>query len=69
MRSGARNAALALMFGIAAAGGWVANSVLSPSDAADPQPAGAGSKGVCANGEAPLYWKAPMDPNYVRSEP
>ena len=30
---------------------------------------GAGSEGPCPGGMAPLYWKAPMDPTYVRDAP
>lgn len=27
------------------------------------------AKGVCPDGSSPRYWKAPMDPTYVRTEP
>jgi len=30
---------------------------------------GAGGSGPCPGGAKPLYWKAPMDPTYVRDEP
>jgi multidrug efflux pump subunit AcrA (membrane-fusion protein) len=51
----------------AAAGGWWAGD-RSASDGAAPSSRGAGD-GACSGGADPLYWKAPMDPTYVRDEP
>jgi Cu(I)/Ag(I) efflux system membrane fusion protein/cobalt-zinc-cadmium efflux system membrane fusion protein len=55
----------------AAAGGWLANEVFSGSferRATEGTASDRGS-GPCAAGAAPLYWKAPMDPTYVREAP
>ncbi len=50
--------------------GWLARDYLAPAPAADAaraQPAPA--TGPCPGGAEPLYWKAPMDPSYVRDRP
>jgi len=55
----------------AAAGGWLANELFSGSAerrAAEGSALARGS-GPCAGGAEPLYWKAPMDPTYVREAP
>lgn len=51
----------------AAAGGWWVGRRGAPSGAATGPEASAG--GPCPGGAKPLYWKAPMDPTYVRNEP
>ena len=51
----------------AAAGGWWAGARTTPSSPA-PSSRAAGD-GPCPGGAEPLYWKAPMDPTYVRDEP
>ncbi len=69
------SARLALLIGVllllALAAGWCSRGWLAPD--ADPRersaaraPAG---DGPCPAGAEPLYWKAPMDPTYVRQEP
>lgn len=46
--------------------GWISpGSVPVPGKTAG----GGGEKGPCPGGAAPAYWKAPMDPTYVRNEP
>ena len=51
----------------AAAGGWWAGARMG-SHAPMPATAEAGD-GPCPGGAEPSYWKAPMDPTYVRDEP
>ena len=48
---------------VAAGGGWWAGRQ------ADPSPAQASGDGICPGGAAPLHWKAPMDPGYIRDAP
>ena len=77
MRGGVRVAGIGLLLSIAAAGGWLANNISrlaepneEPRDTSSMHSQAPGRpKGPCANGLAPLYWRAPMDPNYVRKEP
>jgi Cu(I)/Ag(I) efflux system membrane fusion protein/cobalt-zinc-cadmium efflux system membrane fusion protein len=55
---------LSLVAAAAAAAGWLASDLRTPGeDGAGP------AAGPCAGGAAPLYWKAPMDPTYVRDAP
>ena len=66
----ARSAFSILLLLLAAAGaGWW----LGAQRGAAPAPTGAetpsGGGGPCPGGAAALYWKAPMDPTYVRKEP
>jgi Cu(I)/Ag(I) efflux system membrane fusion protein/cobalt-zinc-cadmium efflux system membrane fusion protein len=49
--------------------GWWGRTLFSNPDGAVDMPAMAHADGLCPNGAAALYWKAPMDPNYVRDEP
>lgn len=61
---------LALMLVIAfvsAVGGWLLSSWTGT--ARGPSEAGGVANGPCPDGAQPLYWKAPMDPSYVRDEP
>lgn len=52
---------------VAALGGWWVGVRLGPDY---PGPLSASSPdGPCPNGADPLYWKAPMDPTYIRGEP
>jgi len=62
---------LALVAAVAASVGWLASNLQGRGkDAADPAATAAGpGTGPCAGGAAPLYWKAPMDPTYVRDAP
>jgi Cu(I)/Ag(I) efflux system membrane fusion protein/cobalt-zinc-cadmium efflux system membrane fusion protein len=55
---------------VAAAGGWLAGQIFDGrAEERLPAEAGAGGEGPCAGGAQPLYWKAPMDPTYIREEP
>ena len=48
--------------------GWWGRGLVG--DDAQPQmPATMSSGGACPDGAEPLYWKAPMDPTYVREAP
>ncbi len=51
---------------LSAAGGWWAASRNMHASGQESESAGAGP---CAGGSAPSYWKAPMDPTYVRNQP
>ena len=52
---------------IAAAGGWWAGTRSGSGGGAPSGEAAAGRP--CAGGAQPLYWKAPMNPTYIRDEP
>lgn len=47
---------------VAAGVGWFAGELRE-------RPEGPASEGPCPGGATPLYWKAPMDPSYVRDAP
>jgi len=55
-----------VLVGIAAAIGWWAGTRTGLRDGPGLE---AGGEGPCPGGADPLYWKAPMDPTYVRDEP
>lgn len=57
-------AALAL-----ALGWWVGRETAPTGETPAPAPAAAAEEGPCPGGARPLYWKAPMDPSYVRDAP
>jgi len=46
--------------------GWLANEWIGPKE---PSVASSLVGGPCPDGAKPRYWKAPMDPSYVRNEP
>jgi Cu(I)/Ag(I) efflux system membrane fusion protein/cobalt-zinc-cadmium efflux system membrane fusion protein len=48
---------------VAAAGGWWISRSMSPAHGTGDDTA------PCPKGAAPLYWRAPMDPSFVRNEP
>ncbi len=50
-----------VLVGAAGAAGWWGNSYFGG--------AGTAGAGVCPGGAEPLYWRAPMDPTYLRKEP
>ncbi len=50
----------------ALAAGWFGRGLLSPPEGTSPAPSLAGP---CPAGAQPLYWKAPMDPTYIRDAP
>lgn len=55
--------------GLALAAGWFGRGWLaSGHDMAAPEPMSA-AEGPCPGGVAPSYWKAPMDPTFVRDAP
>ena len=60
VRAAMAGATIALAAGAA---GWWLGSRPGPSGP------GAGGAGPCPGGAQPLYWKAPMDPSYVRDAP
>jgi Cu(I)/Ag(I) efflux system membrane fusion protein/cobalt-zinc-cadmium efflux system membrane fusion protein len=56
---------IALLFGV-----WAGQRFWSSEPHAAAKEAHApASDGACPDGAAPAYWRAPMDPNYIRSEP
>ncbi len=55
------------IFAALAAGWW--GRALFVERAAEPEVSGVAGGGPCPGGVAPLYWKAPMDPTYVRDMP
>jgi len=54
---------------LALAGGWWGRGLLQGEQAARRDASSATADGPCAGGAQPLYWKAPMDPTYVRDAP
>lgn len=60
-----------ILVAIVAAGlGWLAATRLGgPPDSTTPGAASLTNDGLCPGGVAPAYWKAPMDPTYVRDAP
>ena len=57
---------VALVAAAAAGGWWAGTQTTSDGSAARTETAG---DGPCPGGAAASYWKAPMDPTYVRDEP
>ena len=51
---------------LAGAGGWWLGTRGGPAGAPS---SATGGDGPCPGGADPLYWKAPMDPTYIRDEP
>ncbi|MBW2270726.1 MAG: efflux RND transporter periplasmic adaptor subunit [Deltaproteobacteria bacterium] len=49
--------------------GWWGRGFLTHDGDSTPSPAISQEGSVCPGGAEPLYWKAPMDPTYVRDEP
>jgi len=58
---------IVLMVAAGAAGGWLANGFFAP--APDGPATSESGSGPCSGGAEPTYWKAPMDPTYVRDAP
>jgi len=58
---------IALMVAAGVAGGWLANGLFM-SAPAGPATSESGA-GACPGGAQPAYWKAPMDPTYLRDAP
>ncbi len=58
---------IVLMVAAGAAGGWLANGLFTP--APDGPATSESGSGPCPGGAEPTYWKAPMDPTYVRDAP
>ena len=61
----------ALVALLAAGGGWWARERLAPPTGSQEasNPGGASTEGPCPGGAQALYWKAPMDPTYIRDKP
>jgi Cu(I)/Ag(I) efflux system membrane fusion protein/cobalt-zinc-cadmium efflux system membrane fusion protein len=53
----------------ALAAGWWGRGLLSEPTSMDTSVPASAAAGPCPDGQAPLYWKAPMDPSYVRDTP
>jgi Cu(I)/Ag(I) efflux system membrane fusion protein/cobalt-zinc-cadmium efflux system membrane fusion protein len=53
----------------AGAAGWLAGQRSTPAAPAGPEAGTTVGTGPCPGGAEPLYWKAPMDPTYVRDKP
>ena len=58
---------IALMVAAGATAGWLANEMFA-SAPTGPATSASGT-GSCPGGAEPIYWKAPMDPSYVRDAP
>jgi len=56
---------------LALAVGWFGRGFQAPSSAPNPNtdPREGAAEGPCPGGTQPLYWVAPMDPNFIRDEP
>ena len=54
---------------IALSAGWFGRGLLSHDAAMRHEASGSSAAGPCPDGAEPLYWKAPMEPSYVRDEP
>jgi len=69
--SAKQTAGIGVALVLALTAGWFGRGLQAPSPNADrdESPAGEGAVGACPGGEEPLYWVAPMDPNFVREEP
>ena len=64
--------AFVVVFVIAAAAGWFGRDALTEkvqAGAAGSETSGASSDSPCPGGAPPLFWKAPMDSNFIRDEP
>jgi hypothetical protein len=66
MKTGHRIAVIALIAAAAATGWWVGMQTGAGAPAASTPASGAGP---CLGGAEALYWKALMDPTYVRDQP
>jgi multidrug efflux pump subunit AcrA (membrane-fusion protein) len=65
-----RKSWMIVMLVAAVGSGWLLHQWTgSKGSPVDERSASEGVSGPCAGGVAPLYWKAPMDPSYVRKEP
>jgi len=64
-----RTISIALLVAVAAAGGWLANELLAPAPSGPAEGEPKTGSGPCPGGAEALYWKAPMDPTYVRDKP
>ena len=65
----ARALALLLAAGIGAVAGLLASRTVLPPAPGDTGGGPSEEAGVCPGGARPLYWKAPMDPTYIRDKP
>ncbi|MCR9095711.1 MAG: efflux RND transporter periplasmic adaptor subunit [bacterium] len=54
---------------VAIAAGWWGRGLMSTEHDMSSPSATASADGPCPGGAEPLYWKAPMDPSYVRESP
>lgn len=49
--------------------GWWGRGFMAPDASMIADTGGASPNGPCPGGAEPVYWKAPMDPSYVREQP
>lgn len=54
---------------VAVAAGWWGRGLMSNDTTMTASTAASPADGPCPGGAEPVYWKAPMDPSYVREEP
>jgi multidrug efflux pump subunit AcrA (membrane-fusion protein) len=54
---------------LALAGGWWARGFFSDDEGIEQRAGEPAADGLCPDGSLPRYWKAPMDPTFVRSGP
>jgi multidrug efflux pump subunit AcrA (membrane-fusion protein) len=54
---------------VALAAGWWGRGMMSSDNSMGSGPESSSADGPCPGGAEPLYWKAPMDPSYVREAP
>lgn len=54
---------------VALAAGWWGRGMTSSQQSMNSGTEGSSADGLCPGGAEPLYWKAPMDPSYVRDAP
>ena len=64
-----RAAWMVLVFLLAAAAGWWGRGVFPPEASLERDGGPSAAGGPCPGGASPLYWRAPMDPTYVRDSP
>jgi len=69
--SAKRRFGIGFALALALAVGWFGRGLQTPSSAPSPDTKAreGAAEGPCPDGTLPLYWVAPMDPNFIRNEP
>ena len=67
--NGRRTAVTVALILVAVAVGWWGRGALAPTGHDEMVAAGSSGESPCPDGAEPLYWKAPMDPTFVRDAP